>query len=141
VTSFPFRSVRRLALRILALTAAALVLGACAATASEPVDVGMKVSWLDQPAGTLPDSVASISITVFTGDDDETGLEAEYTVANLPDDDGDGRPDRTLKGLATGVPLRLALIGYDDARTAIYTGRLGPLVLEAGERRFLDVQM
>ncbi len=117
------------------------LVGACAGTPGEPIDVGMQVSWLDQPAGTLPDAVASISVTVFTGDDDATGLEAEYTVANLPDDDGDGRPDRTLKGLATGVPLRISLIGYDDARAAVYTGRLGPFMLEAGERRFLDVQM
>jgi hypothetical protein len=141
VTESPFRRVRRLSLRALALTAATLALGACATTASEPVDVGMKVSWLDQPSGTLPDSVTSISITVFTGDEDETGLEAEYTVANLPDDDGDGRPDRTLKGLPTGVPIRITLLGYDDARTPIYTGRLGPFVLDPGQRRFLDVQM
>lgn len=101
----------------------------------------MQLAWLDQPAGTLPTSVTSLSITVFTGDDDTAGLEAEYTVANLPDEDGDGRPDRALKGLATGVPLRISLAGLDATHATIYVGRIGPLTLEAGQRRFVDVQM
>lgn len=119
----------------------ALAVGSCAGEPDAPVDVGMRLAWLDQPAGMLPDAIASISITTFTGDDDVDGLEAEYTVANLPDDDGDGRPDRALKGLETGVPIRITLVGLDMARASIYVGHVGPLVLEAGQRRFVDVQM
>lgn len=141
VTSFVTASLLRApVLRLAFVFAALLALGACATDGDAPVDVGMQIAWLDQPLGTLPDAVTSISITVFTGDD-ETGLEREFTVANLPDDDGDGRPDRSLEGLATGVPIRIALAGLNSSRAAVYVGRVGPFTLEAGQRRFVDVQM
>ncbi len=144
VTSTEPSSLPRALARPLSIVFAAaltLALGACASAPEAPVDVGVQLAWLDQPAGTLPDSITSISIRVFSGDEDTEGLEAEYTVSNLPDDNGDGRPDRALKGLATGVPIRIALVGLDAARASLYVGRVGPIVLEAGQRRFVDVQM
>jgi hypothetical protein len=132
---------RALARSLLFVAVSLLALGACASEPEAPVDVGMQIAWLDQPANTLPDSIASLSITVYAGDDDTTGTQAEYTVGNLPDETGDGRPDRALKNLQTGVPIRISLAGLDASRATVYIGRVGPLMLEAGQRRFVDVQM
>ena len=126
---------------LLALSALAGVLGSCGVEPSGPADIGVTVAWLDQPAGTLPDSVFSISVTTFLGDDDVMGREAEFTVAGDAFTDLAGRRSLVQENLPAGVPVRMTLLGFDVARAVVYVGHVGPLVLETGQRRFVDVQM
>lgn len=96
----------------------------------------MRVRWgLTEPA-TLPADVDRISLDVFV--DDETEADNSiHTVSNLEDADMNGRRELIRGDLPTGVPIRMRITG-EVGGTPTYVGHVGPIVLRAGERRYVE---
>ncbi|AKF07284.1 kelch repeat-containing protein [Sandaracinus amylolyticus] len=126
---------RRLALLAI-LTSLALV--SCA-DAGDPPDLRMRVRWSLTEPSALPSDVDRISIDVFVGDD-TTPDNSIHTVANLEDSDDNGRLDLIRGGLPTNVPIRMRIVGEVGGVPA-YVGHVGPIVLRAGERRYVEPAM
>lgn len=99
------------------------------------------VRWgaLNEPNATIPASITQVSLGVYV--EDEMAEWASFTVENLPDPDGDDRPELVRDELPTGVPLRLVVIGKDASGANTHLGNVGPIVLRAGERRYVDIRM
>jgi hypothetical protein len=124
-----------------ALAAFALV-GAWGCGADRPGSdgpLGLRVSWLGEPSGAIPPDVEILRIAILFADG--TSDETEFTVANLPDLEGDGRPERALEDLPVGEPFRIRVLGLDAARAVRHVGRTAPIVLSTGERRYVDLAM
>lgn len=127
-------------LRAVLLLACFLTLSCTAPTGAE-TGLGMHVTWdLVDPSATIPSGVVQLTIFVYPGDD-PTGTDSGATVENLMDSDGNGRNEVTRADLPTGEPLRVIVRGEGASGNLLYIGHAGPLVLEAGERRYIDLQM
>jgi len=129
--------VRRLAPYLVA-TLLSLCGVSCAGAADPPLAV--HVDWgLDSPSGMIPANVAQFTVYVVTGTPPDQS--SVHTVMNLEDTDGDGHRDIATTDLPTGVPFSLRIFAQDTSRNPIYFGHVGPLTLNAGERRYVDLRM
>ncbi|UJR80124.1 Hypothetical protein I5071_21680 [Sandaracinus amylolyticus] len=99
----------------------------------------MRVRWGLSETSTLPPDVDRISIDVLVGDE-TTADNSIHTVANLEDGDGNGRLDLIRGGLPTNVPIRMRIVG-EVGGVPTYVGHVGPIVLRAGERRYVEPAM
>jgi hypothetical protein len=100
----------------------------------------MRIRWsLVDPAVMLPPDVDQISVDVFVGDETEPD-NSIYTVANLPDNDMNGRRELVRGGLPVGVPIRITITGLSGGAPR-YIGHAGPFVLRVGERRYVEPAM
>lgn len=101
----------------------------------------MRTVWLTgSPSASLPGDVIEVMFRVFIGDSDSAD-ESSRTVMNLTDSDGDGHPEAERANLPVGVPLTIEVVGLREGRVKGYVGRVGPIVLATGERRYVDLQM
>lgn len=100
----------------------------------------VRVRWgaLNEPNAALPSSVTELELGVYIEDADPQW--ASFTVENLEDPDGDDRPELVRDQLPTGVPVRLVLVGK-AAGVDTHLGSVGPIILRAGERRYVDIRM
>ena len=107
---------------------------------STPADVGFRAVWLTPDgSGAIPDDVARIRLVFFEGD--KAPVDRFVTRAGFADMDGDGRPEIQHPGLAVGEVIVVRVEGQLEDGTVAYTGGIGPLVLEPGERRFVDLML
>jgi hypothetical protein len=103
-------------------------------------DVRMRVRFgLTEPSATLPSSIDSLSVDVFLPGESEPESSI-HTVENLDDADMNGRPELSRGGLPRNVPFRIRVTGRTGG-AARFVGEVGPLVLGAGERRYIDIVM
>jgi hypothetical protein len=132
---------RSLPLRTLALLAA---LAGCAGTGEPSTgdDVAFGVRWpLVDPAGALPDDVFAIRILLYEGETD-TFQDTTVSVTKLSMHEGRRVLNHPLlRDLPRGEPLRITIEGLRDDGSFGYVGHAGPFVLEAGARRYVDLQM
>ena len=131
------------------LLGAALASPACVgAGGSAGPEHQVQVRWgaLNDPNAAIPSGVTRLVLQVWAPDPtqpDEPPMleEARFTVANLPDPDGDERPELVRDALPVNVPIRLVLLGENDASMKTHLGSVGPIVLRTGERRYVDIRM
>lgn len=153
---------RRILPARISLLACAVGLASCATSASSP-PVDMTVSWLTE-RGTIPDDVTGLQFVVMrAGQSDECRPDPDPAtdprcspISSPPgadrmevpnslvrDLDGDGRAEILADELPVGEPITIELRGFDDADRAHvgYVGRVGPFVLQGGERRHVALHM
>lgn len=102
----------------------------------------VRVRWSELLDGTsdLPDDVQSLVLYVYrleTGERDD----ASFTLEGLPNVDGDDSPELVQRGLPVGEPIRLVLLGGPSSDDLHYVGTVGPITLDYGERRYVDIRM
>ncbi len=116
-----------------------LALAACSGgSGSSAPDIGLQVRWLTQPTGDLPTDVAAVRICTYQGD--STPDDAITSRGHLTET-ADGRFQHIVDRLPTGVPLRIRVEGLDDGGNPLYAGIVGPLVLQPGQRRYVNLAM
>lgn len=109
--------------------------------AGDEAPLSMRVVWgLTEPSATIPRDVFQIRLQVWT-EGAAMPEESIRTVENLPDADMNDRPEFDRDRLPVGEPIRLTVIGETMARAPIYIGTIGPIVLQHGERRHVDLRM
>ncbi|MDH5493957.1 MAG: hypothetical protein OEY14_18550, partial [Myxococcales bacterium] len=121
----------------LALLSLGLLVASCVSPA-EPTPISMRAAWLT-PSGQLPDEVVELSISVL-----EDGVETDsntVSVAGLSDLDGDGSPELLQRNLPYHVTIEIEVRGLIAGGLTGYLGRVGPLMLEPGQRRHVDLAM
>lgn len=116
-----------------------LSLAGLSCTASVGPPLAVHVDWLDSPTGTIPTGVTQLTVLVYIEGmaDPQSSIN---TVANLDDMDGNGQPELVRGDLPTGVPIRITIEGQTGGTTS-HVGHAGPFTLQAGERRYVDLQM
>ncbi|MDQ3032964.1 MAG: hypothetical protein M3Y87_11140 [Myxococcota bacterium] len=96
----------------------------------------MRVRWSLTEPSVLPANVDRISLDVFVeGEADADN--SIHTVENLEDADMNGRRELIRGGLPTGEPIWMRITG-EVGGAAVYVGHVGPIVLRAGERRYVE---
>ncbi|NOY92953.1 MAG: hypothetical protein GXP55_17350 [Deltaproteobacteria bacterium] len=158
----PSRGLRSIPL--LGLAALGLLFSSCSSTSSTPPPVGVSVSWLTE-RGTIPDDVTGLQFVVIRAM--QTGTCINRDAGPLPEDptcsavgspptaegtettnsivqdlDRDGRAEILADSLPINTPFSIELRAFDDPTLHVgYIGRVGPIVLAAGERRHIAVRM
>lgn len=117
-----------------------LATSACVGAPGPEHQVHVRWGALNEPSAGLPASVERLELLVYTPDETRPDM-VQFTVANLPDPDGDDRPELVRDGLPVDVPIRLVLFGQDAAMNRTHLGSVGPIVLRTGERRYVDIRM
>lgn len=113
--------------------------GSCAPPEASPLAV--HVEWgLTDPSATLPSNVERLRVLVEI-EGEEMVQESIHTVSGLEDADDNGRPELDRDALPPGVPIRMTIEGQDGAGRTLYVGHVGPIVLQHGERRHVDLRM
>jgi hypothetical protein len=99
------------------------------------------VEWgLTDPSASLPEDVARLRVLVEI-EGEEMIQESIHTVSGLEDADDNGRPELDRDALPPGVPIRMTIEGQDSGGRTLYVGHVGPIVLQHGERRHVDLRM
>ncbi len=124
-------------LSVIGLSLALLSLFSCAA--SEDPDLSVTARWLT-PTGALPADVATITVVVVR--DGEDGGESQHTVSLLPDEDMNGAVELVRSGLPVGEAFGIRVEGFRAGEgVSAYVGHVGPIFLQPGERRYVDLTM
>ncbi|MBX7197557.1 MAG: hypothetical protein K1X94_36260 [Sandaracinaceae bacterium] len=102
----------------------------------------MRVRWgaLDEPSAAIPAGVDALLLLVYTPES-ETPQDSAFTLENLGDLDGNGRLELVRPDLPFGEPIRIVLLGGPADGNWTHMGSVGPIVLERGERRYVDIRM
>lgn len=114
---------------------------ACVAGDASPT-VGFRASWLN-PRGSIPESVTAIDVRRIMPDGTELEL-FQTSVERLEDMDDNGRRELAVGDLPTGEFIDLEIRGCGSACSGdevVTIGRSGPILLEVGERRYVDIAM
>jgi len=123
---------------------AVLCLASCASDTTDPEappELRMRVEWLTgSPSASLPDDVERIRIVRTI--DGET-LDVVLSTANfeMAEDGSAYAAPALLTDLPTGVPIDIVVEGLRAGDAFSYIGRIGPLVLSAGQRFYADLKM
>lgn len=130
------------------LTSALVISAPClgcdgAPTAAGEPEVALRVAWLGRtPSAELPPDVQYIRLYVLRGGERFDPADfADTSVASLPDADNDGHPELAIPQLPTYSEVALLVYGLDASSNPLYVGHAGPMVLAAGERRYIDLRM
>src|SRR5690606_19569145 len=116
-------------------------LASCAAPDPEGSGLAMRVRWsLTDPAQPLPAEIDLLEFVAEYEGAPDGGVPWGSTVANLRDDDGNGRVEDVSPPLPTGIPITIRITGVVSGVPA-YVGHVGPIVLQAGERRYVEPAM
>ncbi len=100
----------------------------------------MRWSALGEPAADVPAGVEALLLLVYLPDSD-TPEDSAFTVEGLEDADGNGRPELVRPDLPFGEAVRIVLLGGPADGNWTHVGSVGPIVLERGERRYVDIRM
>ena len=105
-------------------------------------DLDMHMVWLGAEGDGPPNDVATVTVQRLDAlGEAVAGASADYTLARLEDLDGDGRPELEQVQLPTNEAFSLHITARDDEGRPIYEGRIGPLTLAPGERRYAPVYL
>lgn len=120
-----------------------LGLGCDGASGTAEPGVALRVAWLGRaPSADLPADVDAIQLYVLrAGEPFDMADFAITSVARLPDADDDGHPELVVPQLPTYEEVSLLVYGLDASSNPLYIGHAGPMVLRAGERRYVDLRM
>jgi hypothetical protein len=126
----------------LALALSASLGASCVAAPAPGTDHQVRVRWGDlrDPQAGIPDGVEALLLLVYV-DGSDTPEDSAFTVEGLDDADGNGRPELVRPDLPIGQPLRLVLLGGPVDGNWTHVGSVGPIVLDHGERRYVDIRM
>ncbi|MBN8611697.1 MAG: hypothetical protein J0L92_13975 [Deltaproteobacteria bacterium] len=121
--------------------ALAVLAGSCAAPPAEG-EPQIRVRWgaLGDPTAEIPSSVEALLLLVYLPDA-ESPEDSAFTIGSLEDMDANGRLELTRTDLPFGEPVRLVLLGGPADNNWTHMGSVGPIVLERGERRYVDIRM
>ncbi|MCS6856485.1 MAG: hypothetical protein NZM37_02120 [Sandaracinaceae bacterium] len=113
---------------------------ACEGPPSSTFNVRLRWAGLDEAQGPLPRSVQVLLLLVYV--EGSTSPENSlHTVSSLKDSDGNGRLELVRDALPTEKPFRLVLLAGPSEGDWTHIGLSGPIVLDRGERRYIDIQM
>jgi hypothetical protein len=118
-----------------------VLVGSCAAppAGGEPQ---IRVRWgdLDEPSASIPAGVEALLMLVYLPGE-ENPQDSAFTVEGLEDADGNGRPELVRPDLPVGEAVRIVLLGGPADGNWTHMGSVGPIVLDYGERRYVDIRM
>ncbi len=95
---------------------------------------------LSDPQAAIPSGVEALLLLAYLPDADAPE-DSAFTVGGLEDADNNGRPELVRPDLPVGVPVRLVLLGGPSDGNWTHMGSVGPIVLDHGERRYVDIRM
>ncbi|MCC7538875.1 MAG: hypothetical protein IT379_21800 [Deltaproteobacteria bacterium] len=101
--------------------------------------IGVRTEWLGAPSDVLPPGVASVRVVLKVDGSPDTDL--VRSVTKLEDMDDNSRPELVVPALPLFKPIRLEIEGRTMDDQVRWYGSAGPIVLSAGERRYVDLRM
>jgi hypothetical protein len=118
-----------------------VLIGSCTApTASDVPQVRVRWGDLDEASASIPAGVANLLMLVYLPGED-LPQDSAFTVETLEDTDGNGRPELVRPDLPVGEAVRIVLLGGPADGNWTHMGSVGPIVLDYGERRYVDIRM
>ncbi|GAB4113179.1 MAG: hypothetical protein OHK0013_48760 [Sandaracinaceae bacterium] len=124
----------------LALALSATAAASCVAASAPEHQVRVRWGDLSDSQAGIPDGVEALLLLVYLPGADRPE-DSAFTVGGLDDADGNGRLELVRPDLPVGEPIRLVLLGGPADGTWTHVGAVGPIVLDHGERRYVDIRM
>jgi hypothetical protein len=126
-----------------------VIFAACASDTEPPPDLRMRVEWLTgEPSAMLPDDLEKLRL-VREIDGERSDFTVIYRTAegelgqsfSMTEDGRIYLAVDILRDLPAGSPITLTVEGYRAGDQLAYVGRVGPIVLSAGQRYYADLAM
>lgn len=119
---------------------AAPLLASCVAAPATEHQVRVRWGDLSDPSADVPAGVEALLLLVYLPESDAPE-DSAFTVEGLMDADNNGRLELVRPDLPIGEPIRMVLLGGPADSNWTHIGSVGPIVLNHGERRYVDIRM